>query len=181
MQGVQRMKVVLAEHCGEWETEYRREEAQIRGAMGPNILDIRHVGSTSIRTICAKPILDIAVLLKDYEAMEIPKMEEIGYRYMGPRNDEDSRRLFVRYVERGAEKEIALAHVHCYRIEAQEDFELLVGFRDYLNAHPEDARRYDLIKRRLAGEYSDDRFAYSDGKRAFIEEINRKIREETMQ
>lgn len=172
MQGVQWMKVVLEEHSEEWEREYRREEALLRDVMGGNILDIQHVGSTSVRGICAKPILDIAVLLRDIDATDLPKMEKAGFRYMGARNEKDSRRLFIRYVERDGVRDIALTHVHCYRVQAEEEFRQLVCFRDYLNRHPQEAMRYDRIKRELAKAHGDDRFAYSDGKRAFIERIN---------
>lgn len=47
-------------------------------------------------------------------------------------------------------------------------------FRDYLRAHEEVAREYDRHKRALAEQYRDDRDAYQEAKRAFIEAITRR-------
>ena len=174
MQGVKWMKVALSEHDDGWSAEFVRAKELITRLWGDNVLDIQHVGSTSVKGICAKPILDIGVVLRDFEGMDVGAMENAGYRYMGPRNADDSRRLFILYVEKDGCADVAVQHVHCYP-PGDAGFAQLVGFRDYLNAHPEEAARYDSIKRKLAQTFADDRFAYSDGKRAFIEEINEKI------
>jgi len=178
VQGVQWMKVALAEHEAAWAEEFALAKKQICGIWGANVLDVQHVGSTAINCICAKPILDIAVVLQDYNGMDIAAMQRAGYRYMGPRNAQDTRRLFILYVEKDGCDEVALQHVHCYP-PGDGDFDALIRFRDYLSVHPQEAKRYDAIKRALAQEFAQDRFAYSEGKRAFIEEILRKTAEES--
>ncbi|HEV7599866.1 MAG TPA: GrpB family protein [Bradyrhizobium sp.] len=47
-------------------------------------------------------------------------------------------------------------------------------FRDYLRAHPEQARTYEQLKRRLATKHQTDREAYTDAKSAYIESVMRK-------
>jgi GrpB-like predicted nucleotidyltransferase (UPF0157 family) len=49
-----------------------------------------------------------------------------------------------------------------------------LAFRDYLRAHPEEARTYERLKRRLAAEHPTDRDAYTDAKSDYIETIMRK-------
>lgn len=172
MQGVQWMKVQLAEHDPHWHSEFEKVRSLLLQIWKENILDIQHVGSTSILGICAKPILDVGVVLRDLSAMDVAALEQHGYRYMGPRTPAQDRHLFILYVNKDGSEEVALHHIHCYP-PGTEDFRLLVGFRDYLNTHPEEAQQYNFLKADLAQKYPHDRFAYSDGKRAFIERIHR--------
>jgi GrpB-like predicted nucleotidyltransferase (UPF0157 family) len=46
-----------------------------------------------------------------------------------------------------------------------------LAFRDWLREHPEDARAYADLKRRLASEHANDRFGYTEAKGEFIRGI----------
>lgn len=169
------MNVVITEHDPSWHNEFLRVKERIHLIWRDNVLDIQHVGSTSISGICAKPILDIAVRLRDLSKMEIEEMERLGYEYMGARNTDSDRHLFILYSQNRGCENIALQHIHCYSPES-ENYWIQIGFRDYLNNHPIKAREYDSIKRQLAQRFPNDRYAYSAGKKAFIEDIIRQIR-----
>ena len=168
MKGIKWMEVQLEDHNAVWRHEYELTRNQLISILGNNVIDIQHVGSTSINGISAKPILDIGIVLHSFQSMDIAAMEQHGYKYMGPRNAESSRHLFIKYANSAKQDDIVVAHVHCYQ-NGDPDFEILVGFRDYLNTHPALAEEYDQLKKRLAEKYPNDRFAYSDGKRAFID------------
>lgn len=170
MKGVKWMEVQLADHDSAWRQEYELTKNHLISILGNNVIDIQHVGSTSINGISAKPILDIGIVLHSFQAMDISAMKQYGYKYMGPRNAVASRHLFMKYADSAKHDDIVVAHIHCYQ-NGDHDFETLVGFRDYLNAHPALAEEYDQLKRNLAEKYPNDRFAYSDGKRAFIDRI----------
>ena len=64
MIGVERYKVVLAPHDENWADEYKTTQNEIKSILGDNIIEIHHVGSTAIKGISAKPILDVAVVIK---------------------------------------------------------------------------------------------------------------------
>lgn len=166
MEGVEKNKVRLLPHNPEWDTEFLRVSAELQKIWGENILDLQHVGSTAIKAICAKPILDIAVRLNAIEKMEIGRLTAIGYDYRGEQFGNPKYHLFVL---RG-ENQISLRHIHCYDRDEKE-FELLVGFRDYLNAHIDAALQYEKIKKELLKKYPDDRVSYTRGKEAFIKSI----------
>jgi GrpB-like predicted nucleotidyltransferase (UPF0157 family) len=51
-----------------------------------------------------------------------------------------------------------------------------VHVRDHLVAHPDEARRYEESKRRLAAEFPTDRDAYTNAKTAFVRETVRMAR-----
>lgn len=166
MEGVERYQVRLLPHNAKWADEYQQVKSQIETVWGDNILDIQHVGSTAIHGIPAKPILDIAVRLCSIHNMNANALVNLGYDYCGPREGSDTYHLFVL---RG-ENQISLRHIHCYDASDNEFFQL-VGFRDYLNSHPDAAKEYSLLKEELARRYPKDRFAYTEGKEDFIKSI----------
>ena len=166
MEGVARGKVRLLPHQTEWAQEFRLVAEQIRAAWAGNMWDIQHVGSTAVPGIRAKPILDVAVLLRSVRAMDVAAMEHLGYEYCGPREGRETYHLFVLRSPEG----LSLRHIHCYDA-ADTEFSRLVGFRDYLNAHPDTAARYEALKMALAAKYPDDRVAYTAGKAAFIQSV----------
>lgn len=173
MQGVKRYAVRLLPHDECWEEEFLETKAQIQNLWGDEILDIQHFGSTSVKGIWAKPILDVAVLVKSFAAMRTDKMERAGYENCGLQRPDRDRFLFVL---RGA-GEISLRHIHVYE-PGNRDFALCVGFRDYLNAHPKEAEEYSVLKRHLAAQHPDDRMAYTAGKWDFVSRIYRKLKAE---
>lgn len=170
MEGVERYKVKLVPHSKEWEREYLETKNDIIGIWHDNILNIEHVGSTAIKGICAKPILDIAVRLKSLEHMDIQSMKNLGYDFCGAKNKEKTYYLFVL---RG-ENQISLKHIHCYSKDEEEYFKL-VGFRDYLNKNETYAKEYDILKQKLAEQYQDNRALYTKNKEEFIKMIYSKI------
>ena len=170
MQGVERYKVKLLPHDPMWETEFLKLKAKIQEIWKDNVIDIEHIGSTSIREIKAKPILDIAVVVKSFSKMDIEAMTHAGYDNCGLQKPDNDRYLFVL---RG-ENEISLHHIHCYEPD-NIDFKRCVGFRDYLNAHPEEAKQYSELKIKLAKQNPDDRAAYTQGKTDFIQSVYQKL------
>jgi GrpB-like predicted nucleotidyltransferase (UPF0157 family) len=166
MEGVERYKIRLLPHNKKWADEYRQVKRQIEQIWNDNIMDIQHVGSTAIKNIPAKPILDIAVRLKSIQYMDVDAFMRLGYEYCGPRGGCDTYHL---YILRG-ENHISLRHIHCYDASNHEFFQL-VGFRDYLNSHPDVAMKYSELKKKLAFLYSEDRETYTKGKEDFIKNI----------
>jgi len=166
MEGVERYKVRLLPHNRKWEDEYQQVKSQIEAVWNGNVIDIRHVGSTAIHSIPAKPILDIAVRLNSIQNMDIDALEKLGYDYCGPRCDRSTYHLYVLR----AKNQISLRHIHCYDINDNEFFQL-IEFRDYLNTHADAAQKYAELKEMLASRYPENRVAYTKGKEDFIQNI----------
>lgn len=170
MKGVERYKVRLLPHNPDWDKEFLTVEKELRTALGCCVLEVQHVGSTAIPTISAKPILDIAVLMRTIGAAQISALEGLGYDYRGMQNNNASYHLFVL---RG-ENQTSLRHIHCYDKRC-EGFDLLVAFRDYLRLHKTAALQYENLKKKLSEQYPNDRASYTKGKAAFIQSIYDKI------
>ena len=68
--GLERGKTELLAHEKEWESEAKKT-IRILWKLIPEARDIQHVGSTAIKSICAKPIVDIAVALDDVQSVHM--------------------------------------------------------------------------------------------------------------
>ena len=68
--GLKGGRVALTAHDGTWEAEAARTAELLRELLGAAAADIEHVGSTAVRGIEAKPIIDIAVAARSLEEIK---------------------------------------------------------------------------------------------------------------
>ena len=167
MEGVERYEVRLLPHNDAWGNEFEDLKPSLAAILGSNALDIQHVGSTAIAGIHAKPILDVAIQVRSFSELNIDGMKEHGYDYRAE-GGVAGRQLFVLRKD----GHISLQHIHCYEPENM-GFQNQVRFRDYLNKHPDLAKKYDVLKQELAVEHPEDRMKYTEGKESFIHLILR--------
>lgn len=186
--GLLRGSSVVEPYDPDWPVLFEEERRRIVAAIGHIVADVHHVGSTSIPGMPAKPILDIAVLLHDFDDGErcIGPLEIIGYLHMGVMDDIPGDRVFHRgdgLPEGGIDfdddkttarpvpkqtTDIVQTHIlHMYSAENPVRQHHL-HFRDYLIAHPETAAKYARLKTFLSNRHPNDRRLYSAGKRSFI-------------
>lgn len=162
--GLEKGRVRLMPYAPEWKLYFEREKAALQQVLGSKILDIQHVGSTSIPGMLAKPIIDIAIAVIDFEEAKacIPFVESLGYEYKGEFGI-PHRHYFVKGDPR-------LFHIHMSEISSHEWQNTLL-FRDYLRHHPAVAEEYAQLKQQLAMQFPQDREAYLNGKTAFVERV----------
>jgi GrpB-like predicted nucleotidyltransferase (UPF0157 family) len=161
--------VRVVEYDRRWPSLYEQERARILNVLGGVVLDIQHVGSTAIPGVAAKPIIDIMVAVPELAAAEkcIQPLEAIGYEFRGEAGVPE--RLFF---GKGAPR---THHIHMVELEG-EFWESQILFRDFLRAHPDEARQYCELKKQLAASFGSDREAYTEGKTPFIESVLAKAR-----
>lgn len=139
--------VVIADCNPEWPRVYEEERARIVEAIGGWLVDIQHVGSTSVPGLAAKPVVDIMPGMHGLDDAEqiIASLETLGYEHVPASRDDipDRRDFWKRHI----------------------------AFRDYLRAHPETAAEYAALKRRLAAQYGSDRLGYVNAKTDFIRSV----------
>ncbi|MQW22381.1 MULTISPECIES: GrpB family protein [unclassified Lactococcus] len=155
MLGVERNHVNLVEHDRDWYFEFLRTEKILKKILGQKILQIEHVGSTSIQGIVAKPIIDIAVVVRSLDNSDVVKLEKAGYENCGdPMNI--GKMLFVKR-EHGT---ISTHHIGIY-LPDNENFMGSIMFRDFLNAHEQERKTYEELKKELLYRYPDNRSSYT--------------------
>ncbi len=171
--GLLRGVVTLEPHKMEWEVSAQKVIAAMKNILKDDIIDAQHIGSTSIKGICAKPIIDIVVGVSNFDRImkHNDTLQEYGIIYR--RQDHPNQHL---YVCGDLKKEIHTHYIHVV-IYKSESWDNYINMRDYLNAHEEEAMKYARLKEHLARQYPEDRTAYTNGKQIFIENILRKARE----
>ena len=167
------MRVQVVPHDSTWIVQFEAEAAQIADALAENAVSIHHVGSTAIPGMHAKPVIDLLVEVHDIAQVDEKNsaMEALGYKAMGEFGL-PGRRYFHKANSAG----VGTHHVHAFEADSGEVARHL-AFRDYLIAHPEDAKEYGELKSRLARDHPDDIEAYMDGKDPFIKDMEAKALE----
>lgn len=172
MIGLKRGTVMLCEHEKQWEIEAANTIQRLKEILGTVIRDIQHVGSTSVTSIKAKPIIDIAVAVDDFHdilAFE-EELKAQGFYYC-PKAQSSLREqlLFAcgNYYEGTGDLQTHFIHVV---LTGSMDWINYINFRDYLNKTPSAAKEYEDLKVSLAQSAPVDggREAYLNGKHDFI-------------
>ena len=162
--GMKRGTVYLEPHQSEWERSAEETIRTLKNILGSVAVDIQHIGSTSIKTISAKPIIDIAVAVNDYEPIlrkrNVLEKADIIFRF-------DERPEQLLFVMGDFEKDTRSHHIHVVLYDSDE-WNNYINFRGYLNSNSEAAGEYEAVKIRLAEQYPDDRIAYTEGKQEVI-------------
>lgn len=156
-----------------WKEEFRKIKLYLEESLENSIIEIEHVGSTSVEGLYAKPIIDIDVVIKSYDDFQEvkSKLELLGYYHEGDLGIKD--REAFRYNE--IEKAEFMTH-HLYVCpQNSKELKRHIAFRDYLRVHREDRDKYSEIKLQAARENPTDIDRYIEAKSPLIAEIYEKI------
>jgi GrpB-like predicted nucleotidyltransferase (UPF0157 family) len=161
-------KIEVVPYDPHWPYFFEEEAAKIKQALGTNCLAIHHVGSTSVVDLCAKPKIDILVVVKETSTLT-QDLQAIGYLYKGEHNIP----FRFSFTKRGADPHVNL---HVFE-EGNPEIELNLLFRDFLRNNPEAKEKYatlklDLVSQKELHEKKNSRFSgYNLGKDAFIKDV----------
>ena len=170
MIGLKRGTVKLYKHKKEWEIEAQNTISRLKMILGDIIQDIQHVGSTSILSIKAKPIIDIAIAVDDFNdilAFE-QELKGNGFHYR-PNANLGKQLLFASgsFYEGTGDLQTHFIHV---TLTGSIDWINYINFRDYLNSTPSAAKEYENLKVSLSRQVpaENGREQYLKGKQSFI-------------
>ncbi|UPW83857.1 GrpB family protein [Lysinibacillus sp. Ag94] len=158
--------VNLSDYNLNWEKEFEYEKKTIVDVIDDKVLGIEHIGSTSIKGLEAKPIIDIILGVQDLDEVSnfVIPLSEIEYEYVHKPEFKDRR-----FFRKGLWGQ-GTCHLHICEINSREWIEKLL-FRDYLRLHPDVAKEYASLKKELASKYKYDRSIYTKKKEPFIKTI----------
>ena len=165
MLGLPKGEVFLCDYTDEWEKEFEKESKKVLDLIGRYVSNIHHIGSTTVPGLKAKPIIDIAVELFNFEGgfLCVEALQNIGYRHqLLPELPE--RHYFSKGVD------LRTHQIHMYKPGSKYLHEQLT-FRNKLRADPFLVEKYVQIKDKLSKTFYNDKLAYTDAKTEFIEAI----------
>lgn len=155
--------IFLVEQNAEWHRWYKEEAQELRRLLPEHTIhSVNHIGSTAIKGIKAKNIVDVLVeLTEDADMLKMAEaLSSQGYIIMS--NEGKRISLNKGYTKTGfAEK---VFHIHLRYVGDNDE----VYFRDFLNEHPEVATEYESLKVRLSETFKHDRDAYTNAKGEFV-------------
>lgn len=122
-----------------WPNIYEKEATLIKEVLRDNLLEIHHIGSTSVAGLSAKPKIDMIAAVQDPLSAR-DQLEKIGIEYRGEYN------IPLHYVfsKRGNTD----LNLHVYQ-ESHPEIKLNLMFRDYLRSHPNKRDAYARLKDKL--------------------------------
>lgn len=168
MLGLKRGTVRLCEHNDNWKYEAQKTIECLKTILGDVAADIQHIGSTAVKGIKAKPIIDIAVAVNDFNdilAFE-QQLKTLGFYYRPNSFFNNGKQLLFAcgsFYDGTGDMQTHFIHVVHTN---SEDWVNYINFRDYLNATPVTAKEYEALKISLA--VDNVREKYTQGKQDFI-------------
>ncbi|WP_174520241.1 GrpB family protein [Amphibacillus sediminis] len=156
--------IILVEYDPSWPEWFEREANRIHSVLGSKALQVEHVGSTSVPGLCAKPIIDMILVVKDSanEPSYVPAMEAAGYKLQIREPEWFEHRLF-----KGPDTDINL---HVFSLGTAE-IDKMLRFRDWLRSNEMDRNKYAEVKRSLANSKWRHVQHYADAKTSIVQEI----------
>lgn len=149
----------------EWSLLYDKEAEKIKEVFGNFLVDIQHIGSTSIPGISTKPIIDIAVMIESFKDADnfIVPLRSLDYEYVQTKSSSE-RHFFRKYKDQSYHLSIAYKDKGSF-------WERQIFFRDYLRDHEDARKEYEDLKFKLLQEDPTGLGKYISGKSEFIEKI----------
>lgn len=161
-------EVKVTEYNKEWPLMYEKEAVKLRKIFRSEIIEIYHIGSTSVDGLIAKPIIDIMPIVRDVNRVDDynTEMIDIGYEPKG-----ENRLPGRRFFQKGGDERTH--HIHFYEM-GNTEIERHLAFRNYLRTHPDVLKKYGSLKKELSQRFPRDIAAYISGKEQLVLEIEKK-------
>lgn len=161
--------VRIVDYDAEWPALAEAELRVIEEALGDIAVRVEHVGSTAVPGLAAKAILDLQLSVAAIEPRDryVEPLERLGYLFV-PAPEPPDYHLFAKPPERPRTH-----HVHVCAAGSEHELRH-IAVRDFLRARPDEAARYEALKREVAARHPQDRLAYIDRKEAYVTALERR-------
>lgn len=156
--------ITLVEYDPHWPNAFIKEANRVRSVLENKIIQLEHVGSTSVPGLCAKPIIDMLLVVEDSadEPSYVPALEAEGYTLQIREPEWFEHRMF-----KGPDTDINL-HVFS---SGTSEIDRMLRFRDWLRTNDADRDKYAQVKRNLAKNKWRHVQHYADAKTSIIQKI----------
>lgn len=166
--GLERGIVELKTYNPEWVVIANNFINKLNNNPKEEIIDIQHIGSTSIESLMAKPIIDIVIGVENLGKISnlTKKLNDLGF-YRSNRHKVMDDILFC---DGDSESIRRSFHIHIVKYESPEWIDY-IRFRDYLRFKKSELDFYNEKKIILQKKYAKDRLSYNKEKGKVVSEI----------
>ncbi len=156
----------FCEYSSDWPQEFEREAGRLRGFLNENVIEIYHIGSTSIPGMATKPVIDLLPVVASISTVDdqTPMLQNAGYKAWGEFGL-PGRRFFSK--DRNGYR---IYNIHIYG-ENNPEIDRHLAFCAYLREHEDSRKEYETLKRAVFARYPANIDAYMDGKNDWIKRL----------
>jgi GrpB-like predicted nucleotidyltransferase (UPF0157 family) len=162
-------KYIFKPYCKHFPKLFKEEKKRIVSYLKIDA-EIEHVGSSSVPGLGGKGIIDIAILTKDKDAVA-DCLLGLGYDFHLSYSTND--RFFFKMNLPDLQEGERTYHIHVMEKGSEESLDMLF-FKEYLQKHPEYAKKYEDIKRKAAEVSHNEGEVYRKLKEPFMKKLLQK-------
>ena len=156
--------ITFVDSNDDFQRVYLEEEQNLKVLLENNRKRISHIGSTAIKNIKTKPIVDILIEI-DFDDKDTVREILLNNNYILMSESINKISFNKGYTIDGYADKVFHIHIKNYG-----DCDELY-FRDYLNDNINMAKEYERLKLDLYNKYKPNRDLYTDGKTEFVKKI----------
>ena len=158
--------VTVVPYEEDWLLQFARVRDHLLRVFGDMAIQVEHIGSTSVPSLAAKPVIDVLLGADSLTAIEsrTDALERVEYRYISKYERELPMR---RYFVKAEETHSLRVHVHGVVLGSAMWHEH-IAFRNALRSDNVLLSGYQTLKMELAERFPHDKASYTAGKAPFI-------------
>lgn len=162
-------RLVFSPYSTLFSKKYEKIKQKIVKSTGTKF-DIHHVGSTSVKGLSGKGIIDILIGINSWKESKliVNKLRKLGFTHVHPK---ENGRLFLSNIK---ETKFSDTHIHIIRKNTKQ-YRNFLGFRDLLRKNKRIREKYNSTKKILLKETRGDRKKYRQLKGKFIISVLKSI------
>lgn len=165
--GLINSSVYLENNYEIWKEKFYSEKRKLENIFHNEDFTIEHVGSTAVKGLSAKPIVDIAIGVPSLDDIK-PYISKLAELYTIKENHNSNEILLIDENEKETNFLIHVMLIDSIR------YNNMITFRDILNSNHTTLKQYEDLKIKLVTKYSNDRKMYTKSKNDFIQDILKK-------
>lgn len=167
--GLEHNEVRIVDYTSEWKTEFERVKVGLINSTNLEAVRIEHIGSTAIKAMPAKPIIDLLVGVDNLESVDKPLLQSFKKAgFLRLKVDRPGEIVLAKFKDNSYQVKTHYIHLVEYQKPLWKN---LIFFRDYLNNNEHARHRYLNIKEEFLRNNSEGIREYTDYKEAFVKEI----------
>lgn len=166
------MKIKIEPYDNRWPYLFEDMKNEIQKKIKKDNFIIEHIGSTSVKNLSSKPIIDILIgIISEELDNYIEPIKNLGYTYIKEYEKETPNRRFF-FLEKKSQR---ISHIHLVNIDSVW-FKRHITFRDELRSNKIIRDKYENLKYKLSKKKWKDGNEYANAKTEFIRSVEKKLK-----